>query len=348
MSQTFYARVKEFWKWFPEQAPAITAACQSDDPTSQLQGFADAVRDKIGGLAWVFGPGENENDLSFTVSGEGNKACQLLSQFWLENAVNVTGWNFHASRQPSSRESLDGMSISVGEQEVDMNTLLIGTSIDEENEQVDIKAWHPVFEHIEENDRFQILFLLLDEALGEFGTQKRIGEIQFAPADNGIKLISLPEFLDSLWAEKKWNTLSPLETYSGYQSEPTDQFLRSDTISGFTCLPEVVFEYLNNDGFIDSNPVNGTGAELLFIELTEAGIEHCEDPLEYRSKIEDEIQSHLAGGGGVITGAATGTENSYVDVLIFDGSRSKAAIEDAVSKSHSKPFEIHPFITPSN
>ena len=345
MSQTFYARVMEFWKWFPVQAPSIAAACHSDDPTSELQQFADSVRHKIGGLAWVFGPGEDADSLSFTVSGEGNKACQLLSQFWLENAVEVSGWSFHASRQPSSRETLDGMSISVGDQEVDMDTLLIGTSIDDENEQVDIEAWHPVFEHIEENDRFQILFLLLDEALGEFGTQKRIGEIRFSPCENAIKLIALPDFLDKLWKEKEWNNLSPLETYSGYQSEPSDEFLRSDTISGFTCLPEVVFEYLNNDGFVNSNPVVGTGADLVFIELTQAGVEHCDDPLDYRSKIEDEVQAHLAGGGGVVTGAATGIENAYIDVLIFDGDRSKAAILDAVSKTHTKSFEIHPFVS---
>ena len=340
---TFRERVLEFWKWFPTQTSDIKSAFTTEDPGAALAEFRESVREKVGGLSWVFGPGAEEGGHSFTVSGEGQKPKQLLSQFWLENAKPVPGWDFHASRQPSDPETLQQMQIQVGENVVDMDTVLIATNIDEENEQVDIVAWHPAFENLPDNNRFQILFLLLDEALGEFGTQNRLGDVKFQSVPGAIPLIELRPYLDKLWQEKEWSDLSPLETYASYQAgEPAVGFPRADTIAGHTCL-RVVFEFMNNEGPLDENPIEGTGAEMFYVQLDKVGAEHHADPLEYRNSVEEEIGRQLAGGGGYVTGAATGIENSYVDLIIFDGDRSIAAIKDAVGKTHLGDFEILPF-----
>lgn len=155
MAKTFRDRVKEFWEWFPTQTSLIQTALSGDDPPGDLAPFVEAVGEKIGGLSWVFGPGETEGGLSFTVTGEGEKPRQLLSKFWLDSAVEVPGWNFYGSRQPS--ETLDAM-IQVGDQQVDFDTLRVVVKPDDENQKADIAVWHPVFEHLDDNNRFQILF----------------------------------------------------------------------------------------------------------------------------------------------------------------------------------------------
>ena len=61
---TFRERVHEFWDWFPTQADQLASAVKSDNPQENLESFFDQVREKIGGLAWAFGPGSAEDTLS--------------------------------------------------------------------------------------------------------------------------------------------------------------------------------------------------------------------------------------------------------------------------------------------
>jgi hypothetical protein len=302
------------------------------------------VRPKIGGLSWVFGPGKQDGRLSFTVTGEGQTARQLLSNFWLTQAVDIPGWEFYCSRQASSLEQLANSTIDVAGQSVDANSLMVATDVDEENETVNIKAWHPAFEAVEDMGRFQILYLLLDEALGEYGTQTKLGSIEFKDESNARPLQELPGYLDRVWLEKGWEERSPLETYSGYQAEPAEGFERADTIAGYTCVPNVVLEFLNNQGCLDEDPVEGSGAEYVFVQV-DLSAEAPADPLEFRAAIEDEIAKRLNGGGGYVVGGATGLHHSYVDIVIFDGSRSFAAINEALDELQlAGKYEVKSFV----
>ena len=343
-SSTFRERVKEFWTWFPTVADSVAESVESGDASEQLAEFMEAVRERVGGLSWVFGPGEAEGRLSFTVTGEGQKARQLLSHYWLSLGVDVPGWDFFCSRQPTPPDQLAELAVEVAGSDVDVETLMVATEVDEENEVVNIKAWHEAFENIEQEGRFQILFLLLDEALGEYGTQTKLGSIEFKHHPDAKPLAALPGYLSSLWLEQGWEDLSPLETYSGYQSEPSEDFPRADTIAGYTLLPELVLGFLNSNGCLEEDPVEGTGAQYLYIQLDGEGADSREDPLEFRTSIEEEIAKRLTGGGFVV-GGATGRDNSYIDLVIFDGSRSLAAIDEAMAEMQiNGKYEIKPFV----
>ena len=344
---TFRERVYEFWNWFPGQADQLTAAVKSDNPKDSLESFFEDVRAKIGGLAWAFGPGSTDDTLSFTVTGEGEKSRQLLAQHWLDSAVPVSGWDFYCSRQATPAEHLEGIKIEVGDACVDTTTMLIGTKVDDENQVIDLQAWHPAFEKLDDNGRYNIAFLLLDESLGEYGTQTKLGTIELKPGSDDQPLTKqldeLPKYLESLWADKGWEETTPLETYTGYQAEPTDGFVRSDTIAGYTNVPEVVVAYLDSNGQPGENPVDGTGADFFFVKLDRSELPEDHDPLAFRTEIETEVARRIAGGGGVVIGGATGTDFSYVDVVIFDGERSLAAVREAIDLTHNGDFEILPF-----
>ncbi len=346
---TFREQVAEFWQWFPTIAQSLAETIKGDDQEKALayigEQFANEVQEKIGGLSWVFGSGESAGRLSFTVTGEGQAARQMLSHFWLSQAIEVPGWDFYAARQPSSEEHLENCSIEVGETIVDVDSMMIATDVDDENSMVNIRAWHESFENLEDIDRFQILYLLLDEALGEFGTQTKLGNIEFKLDVDARPLRELPGYLDTLWSEKGWEEHSPLETYSGYGAEPSEGFERSDTITGYTCVPNVVLEFLNNEGSLDEDPIEGTGAEYVFVQI-ERGPESLADPLEFREAIENEISKRLNGGGGYVVGGATGIQFSYVDIVIFDGNRSLTAIREAMEEMEvDDDYEIKSFVS---
>jgi hypothetical protein len=342
---TFREQVLEFWRWFPTVAQPLARQLQAGQGLDGLGfDFAAEVRDKVGGLAWVFGPGEDESRFSFTVTGEGQKAKQLLSQFWLSQAVEVPGWDFYCARQPSPPDQLVHLAIDVGGNSVDAETLMIATEVVDEANAVNIKAWHDAFEHVPDEARFQILYLLLDEALGEYGTQTKLGEIQFQSDSAARPLVELPGYLQQLWSEKGWEDVSPLESYAGYRAEPGEGFDRADTIAGYTCVPQVVLGYLNNEGRLEDDPVENTGAEYLFVQI-EADAFSSEDPLEDRTAVEEEIAKRLYGAGYVV-GGATGTHNMYIDLVTFDGNRSRAAIEEALHVKHLHgKYQLKSFVT---
>ena len=331
-SQTFRQRVVNFWEWFPAVAEELAPLLKSGtDISDAVAKFSEDVDEKLGGLSWVFGPGESDDRLSFTVTGEGQREKQLMSHYWLQFAVDLPGWDFYCSRQPSPREQLESLEIQVGETSVNTNDLQIACEVDEENKVVNISAWHEVFANIPEDGQYQILFLLLDEAVGEFGTQMQIGGIEVVPAANSIPLIELPEFLRQVWDKNDWQLLTPLEQYTTYRSpEPSDEFERADTIAGHTCVPNIMGEFLGNKGLLEENPLAGRGTELVYVKLDRAVLPE-ENELDARDKVEEALEAALAGLGYSV-GAATGVAFSYLDLIIFDGEASLAAIQKAMSE----------------
>ncbi len=340
---TFREQVLEFWSWFPRVAPLLAEHIESGAGLETLPfNFADEIRSKIGGLAWMFGFNKATSRFSLTVTGEGQKARQLLSQFWLSQAIEIPDWDFYCARQPSPPESLAFLEIDIGGNTVDAESLMIFTEVDDKANAVNIKAWHPAFEPIPEDARFQILFLMLDEALGEYGTQTKLGEIQFSEEQDSIPLARLQDYLKNLWLNKGWEEISPLESYAGYRADSTVGFERADTVAGHTCVPQIVLPFLESKGCLDENPIENSGAEFLFVQIKGDALK-SDDPLSNRNQIEEEIARRLSGAGYVV-GAATGAENMYIDLIIFDGERSKAAIEEALLIHHlDGQFELKPF-----
>lgn len=81
-----------------------------------------------------------------------------------------------------------------------------------------------------------------------------------------IPALELHEYIHQFEVEKQWRKLPPTEGYSNYtRQEPDDRFLRSDTIVGTTKFFELVADYLNNEGPLEEDPLEGSGVEAIFI-----------------------------------------------------------------------------------
>lgn len=334
-ASTFKGRVAEFWEWFPGVAKRFEEAAEADDPQGIVSEVGDFMDATLPGLSWALGRGEN-NDHSFTLTGEGLVPKQLLAAYWHSRAVELPGWTFHASRQPSTPDTLQDLAIGVSdEDQVDAANFLVKTEIDEEAEQIDITAWHPALANVDEEHHFQILFLLLDEALGEFGVQTWLGEIKVEPFTDTVgtrSLLDLPKFIEQASSYHQWEKFPPLETYSTYEVSEQVSGPRGDTVVGSSCIPDVIFDYIENDGQATEDFLEDTGAELVYLSIDGAVFADGNE-VDARSNIEDEIDDALeAALSGRTLGGATGSSQSYIDVLILDGDASRKLIEQTLER----------------
>lgn len=346
-STTFKQRVLEFWNWFESIAPECEASLASDDPKFIVDKVTRYMSKHLPTLSWALGSNAS-GTLSFTLTGEGIVPKQVLTDFWLSQAIDRPGWEFHASRQPTPRDALRELSIGVSDQDqVDAEHFLLETEVDEESERIDIVAWHPALEKVDDEHHFQILFLLLDEALGEFGVQSWLGEIKVEPLNGESiqrSLLDLPKFIEQVQAYHQWTKLPPLESYSAYEiDEQLEGVPRGDVMVGATCIPQVLFEFMENSGTLPENPLVGTGAELIYVSIEHAQL--TEDQSEFRMRIEDALQEALmTASSGRVVGGATGTDRIYIDLILFDGKASRQVIEQTLqSLQLEQPIDLVDF-----
>lgn len=331
--RTFKSRVEEFWGWFPGQSQRFADAINSKDCRALVDEVGNFMENTLPGLSWVFGPG-TESGFSFTVSGEGEVTKQLLAEYWRTQAPSVKNWSFFASRQPTPASQLIELEIGIDEQHsIAASDLMISTNVDQENEHIDIIAWHPFFADLPSDNRMQILFLLLDEALGEFGTTTWIGDISTGPVfnlPNQCSIVDLPRFIDQVHAYYKWDKLSPLESFSVYELKEQSRHPRGDTIAGSTRIPNMITEFIERKGRLRHNPLKDTGAEIAYVEIHGSVIEPGAE-VETRSRIEEAIDDALtAQQAGLTLGGAFGTQFSYIDLLLLDGAKSKEIIDHTI------------------
>jgi hypothetical protein len=318
---TFKMRVQRFWEWYGGAASRLYEAVGAPQSTSLVSEVSARVHEMGPGFAWVFGPGPADQGHSFTVSGEGNLHRQLLTIFWLEQAPNIPGWTFYPARQPGS---LKGSQISIKSGKFNPVEFWITPHIDCDEQKLDITVWHPRFETMAERDRWAILFLYLDECLGEYGTQQWVGEIKLDSkrlADS-MPLEELVEFLKAVQNERGWKKRPPGESAVSYRlPEPHARFLRGDIVTGTTVHWRLISEYARAEGEL-ADPLNGTGADYVFVAL-DAGFLPVGNQANARGVIEDALDNSLrTSKSGRLLGGALGTESAYIDLLLFDGASS--------------------------
>ena len=326
---TFKTRVQRFWEWYAQVSPRFYQVIEAGKCPTLAKEVSAKVDELIPGFAWVFGPGADGQGHSFTLSGEGNLHRQLLAIYWLAHAPSLPGWTFYAARQPGS---IRGQRMEIGGRKFDPLEFWVTPFVALDEKKVDITVWHPLFDSMEERERWTVWFLFLDEALGEYGTQQWIGQIKLNPerlADS-IPLEELPEFLRRAEAERGWKKLLPGESGVVYRcEEPHGRFLRGDIAIGSTMHPGLINEYLEAEGEME-DPLSGTGADYVFVAF-DARILPAGAEATARGEIEDGLDQALkASASGRLLGGGWGTTNAYIDLLLFDGPASLKIVQQVL------------------
>jgi hypothetical protein len=315
---SFKRRVQQFWAWFAGAAPRFYQAIADGRASDLATEVSAKVDEVILGFAWVFGPGENGQGHSFTLSGEGDLHRQLLAIYWQSQAPSLPGWKFYGARQPGS---LRGKQIAISSGKFDPLEFWISPAVNLEAKKFDITAWHPRFDKMTERERGMMVQLFLDEALGEYGTQQWIGEIKLAPKRpaNSMPLEELSDFSRRVQSEHGWKKLPPGESSTVYRcKEPRSRFLRGDIVTGTTIHPRLINEYLKAEGELE-DPLKGTGADYVFVTFN-AQILPAGNESHARGEMEEALDQALRmSASGRLLGGAWGSQNAYIDLLLFDG-----------------------------
>ena len=173
-----------------------------------------------------------------------------------------------------------------------------------------------------------MLFVFLDTLLGEYGTQQWIREMKFSEDQlkDAMGLKELRSFIQQTCEKEGWKSHAPGETGVVYRLNPHDHFARGDISIGSTMNERLLKDYLRAEGELE-DPLAGTGADYVYLTLS---IEHLPEGEEVpaRAVFDDALDEQLGPEGlGRVLGGATGSRFGYIDLLIFDGERSVAAIE---------------------
>ena len=344
--KTYKQRVSEFWKWYASRAEFFHKTIEEGKAPDLAPEVSKKVNEYLPGLAWVFGPGKDGKGHSFTLSPEGSKARLLLTEFWVERAPKLEGWTFYEARQPGK---LEHVTISIDDQTFDANEALLRTKLDEKNQKIDISVWHPKFSGLNEDQQMTITFIWLDQALGEKGTGKWIGAIAInkekeKPKNETVPLPELPQLTKKLQDEKKWHTKTVVGQV--YRQEPEDGGFRSDIFLGNTGCFSIIDDYLKEMKPAKDDPVEELGADFVFLAIDRKNEPpSSKDTIEFRGSISDKLIQALGNEHlGMQIGGATGNRYIYIDLLIYDGENSIAAIRKVIeSLGFKHSVSIEPF-----
>jgi hypothetical protein len=329
---TFKTRVTQFWEWYSSVADRFYQTIESKRCGDLATEVSEKIDELIPGFAWVFGPGAEGVGHSFTLSGEGDAHRQLLAAFWLRLAPALPGWTFYASRQPSQEPGLGH--IKIGDDDFDPVAFWLTPEVSEEREEIDLTVWHPLFPKLDDRTRWTVLFLFLDEALGEVGTQNWIGMIDMNDEKlaDAIPLGELRPFTERVQAGKKWQKGDPGEFWTLYriQGEHRNE-PRGDIRVGSTTVEPLINEFAEAKGKLP-DPLPNTGADYVYIAFDATILPEGRE-VHARGKIEDTLSAQLEQSKrGQLIGRALGDRHAYVDLLLFDGARSMALVVETLNR----------------
>jgi len=176
-----------FWTWWASTKDRLAAAIADGSLGNSplVNEISSAVHGLHPGLAWELGPGRSSMH-NLTVTPEGNLLLRRLTEQWLASApAPDQTWEYYASRQASAPLGLD-----IGGKRFDPKDFRFAYTFDESRERFDVQLYHPLFSKVDENVVRHVLFLTLDECLGEDDVERWIGALDASRSaqSNVIKL----------------------------------------------------------------------------------------------------------------------------------------------------------------
>lgn len=323
MKDSFKNKVSKFWKSFSEEENQIREMMDNKAEGQTLLNFVDSILqiafDKV-----YFEMGiNNEGKYELILTPEGDRAKLMQLHYWLQHAPQDLWqkWNFYSSK-PGKANS--GWGMRMFDTDLSSKDIVIYPETDNEKNKVNIEIYCPKLMALEENKRYSMFFIFLDQFIGELYTMEYIGYIDFTENKLDKKAISIEELqpmIDDNIENNGWPKFeNPTEIYSGYRMEPNENegwTLREDIFSGYTSCTPLLNEYYNGESqrFNDAAE-NGIRFGFLFFENVNVPRENI---VNFRGDIEDKIVEQTAPYGIANSlGGATGFHFSYIDFIIYD------------------------------
>ena len=310
-------RVKEFWNWFVENEEKLSGMM---NPKSMEE--ADAFMEFISKGTNLISEDMHFNiggDHEFTFSVEGWPDLFIIYPYIISCMPECLKgkWKFF----PFNPGKVGSFAYRVHDTDVDMGKIMVKASYDEKRENFNIRYYDRNLCSLPEENSDGNFHVILELVLGEGVSFKYVNGIERASSieEGMIALSGLRQHIEAIVKSHGHEFFeNPKDVYTGYQLTPKESDeLRFDVIVGSTCLDSIVADYYHGSTEIFDH-ADGFGVQALYM-VFQNGVGE-DNILNFRHDLEDRITGEILEPGnlGVITGGATGTEYSYIDLFVYD------------------------------
>lgn len=310
-------RVKEFWNWFVENEEKLSGMM---NPKSMEE--ADAFMEFISKGTNLISEDMHFNiggDHEFTFSVEGWPDLFIIYPYIISCMPECLKgkWKFF----PFNPGKVGSFAYRVHNTDVDMGKIMVKASYDEKRENFNIRYYDKNLCALPEENSDGNFHVILELVLGEGVSFKYVNGIERASGieEGMIALSGLRQHIEETVKSHGHEFFeNPKDVYTGYQLTPKESdVLRFDVIVGSTCLDSIVADYYHGSTEIFDH-ADGFGVQALYM-VFQNGVGE-DNILNFRHDLEDRITEEILEPGnlGVITGGATGTEYSYIDLFVYD------------------------------
>lgn len=310
-------RVKEFWNWFVENEEKLSGMM---NPKSMEE--ADAFMEFISKGTNLISEDMHFNiggDHEFTFSVEGWPDLFIIYPYIISCMPECLKgkWKFF----PFNPGKVGSFAYCVHDTDVDMGKIMVKASYDEKRENFNIRYYDKNLCALPEENSDGNFHVILELVLGEGVSFKYVNGIERASGieEGMIALSGLRQHVEETVKSHSHEFFeNPKDVYTGYQLTPKESDeLRFDVIVGSTCLDSIVADYYHGSTEIFDH-ADGFGVQALYM-VFQNGVGE-DNILNFRHDLEDRITEEILEPGnlGVITGGATGTEYSYIDLFVYD------------------------------
>lgn len=310
-------RVKEFWNWFVENEEKLSGMM---NPKSMEE--ADAFMEFISKGTNLISEDMHFNiggDHEFTFSVEGWPDLFIIYPYIISCMPECLKgkWKFF----PFNPGKVGSFAYRVHDTDVDMGKIMVKASYDEKRENFNIRYYDKNLCALPEENSDGNFHVILELVLGEGVSFKYVNGIERASGieEGMIALSGLRQYIEETVKSHGHEFFeNPKDVYTGYQLTPKESDeLRFDVIVGSTCLDSIVADYYHGSTEIFDH-ADGFGVQALYM-VFQNGVGE-DNILNFRHDLEDRITEEILEPGnlGVITGGATGTEYSYIDLFVYD------------------------------
>ena len=317
MAMPLTRRVKEFWNWFVENEEKLSGMM---NPKSMEE--ADAFMEFISKGTNLISEDMHFNiggDHEFTFSVEGWPDLFIIHPYIISCMPECLKgkWKFF----PFNPGKVGSFAYRVHNTDVDMGKIMVKASYDEKRENFNIRYYDKNLCALPEENSDGNFHVILELVLGEGVSFKYVNGIERASGieEGMIALSGLRQHIEETVKSHGHEFFeNPKDVYTGYQLTPKESDeLRFDVIVGSTCLDSIVADYYHGSTEIFDH-ADGFGVQALYM-VFQNGVGE-DNILNFRHDLEDRITEEILEPGnlGVITGGATGTEYSYIDLFVYD------------------------------
>jgi hypothetical protein len=168
--------ITAFWAWWKTARAEVERALAARELGTLEAALTSHVTAIDPGLKWELGG--TADKLELALAWDGDLRRRRLSQQWADAAPKSTKWEYLPARP--AKKGWQKLTLEMGSHAIELGDFVCKLTVDKDRNRADVSLFHPDLAKAPENVKVNIMFLMLDSALGEDGVERYVGTVEFA------------------------------------------------------------------------------------------------------------------------------------------------------------------------